>query len=290
MQNRYLQVFPQYWLCGMPLGELAQVTICFGLILLSRGGRLFAEGHPPQGVVHLSDCPEGRLTATGSSGGEDNPAVEHVILLHGLIRNSDSLSKIEAALIEADFSTDNRDYPSRQDSIRNLADSTIGEALARPEARRAKRVHFVTHSMGGILVRDYLSRNECVNLGRVVMLAPPNQGSEVIDRIGHWPIVGWLNGPSGDELGTGPDSLPNRLGPVNYPVGVIAGDRSINWINSMILPGPDDGKVTVERTKVEGMADHLVVHATHPMIMRNETVIAQTLHFLRAGRFEPADG
>ena len=119
------------------------------------------------------------------------------------------------------------------------------------------------------------------------MLAPPNGGSEVVDRIGHWRLFGWLNGPAGRELGTGPGSLPNRLGPVRFPLGVIAGDRSINWINSLfLLPGRDDGKVTVARTRVDGMADHLVIHATHPMIMRHPEVIRQTLHFIREGRFD----
>jgi len=214
-----------------------------------------------------------------------NSEAEHVILLHGLVRSSGSMEKMADALVGAGFSVDNRDYPSRDHDVLTLAEAAVGEALATPEAQAATKIHFVTHSMGGILVRVYLSRIKPTKLGRVVMLAPPNKGSEVVDRLGDWTVFGWVNGPAGGELGTGEDSLPKRLGPVDFPLGVIAGDRSINWINSMMLPGPDDGKVTVEATRVEGMNDHLVVHATHPNIMKNREVIDQTLHFLREGKF-----
>jgi len=82
------------------------------------------------------------------------------------------------------------------------------------------------------------------------------------------------------------NSTPNRLGAANFCVGIIAGDRSINWINSMMIPGRDDGKVSIERTKLEAMKDHIVIHATHPFLMRNKTSIRQTIHFLRNGQFE----
>jgi triacylglycerol lipase len=196
------------------------------------------------------------------------------------------MNHLAVALRRDGYSVDNRGYPSRHHDIAALADASISTVLAVPPAHQASRIHFVTHSMGGILVRSYLNRIRIPQLGRVVMLAPPNQGSEVVDRFGRWQTFGWVNGPAGQELGTGADCLPNRLGAVDYPVGVIAGDRSINWINSLILPGPDDGKVSVARTKVEGMSDHLVMHSTHPMIMRNKGVIAQTLYFLRHERFD----
>ena len=121
------------------------------------------------------------------------------------------------------------------------------------------------------------------------MLGPPNGGSEVVDRLGSSWLFSLVNGPAGRELGTRVDSLPNKLGPANFYVGVVAGDRSINWINSLLLPGPDDGKVSVERTKLAGMADHIVVHATHPWMMRKREVIRQTIEFLRNGNFDHQD-
>lgn len=122
-------------------------------------------------------------------------------------------------------------------------------------------------------------------LGRVVMLGPPNQGSEVVDRFGKMPGFDAINGPAGAQLGTGPDSIPSALGPVSYPVGVIAGTKSINWILSTALPNPDDGKVSVARTRVEGMADFISVAASHPLLVRDADAIRQTLAFLEDGKF-----
>src|SRR5665213_1347262 len=209
-----------------------------------------------------------------------------VILLHGLCHTSRSMAKIEGALADAGFKTRNVDYPSRTALIQKLADDAIGKALANCHQKGATKIHFVTHSLGGILVRSYLARHAIPNLGRVVMLAPPNQGSEVVDKLGRLFIFKWLNGPAGNELGTDKNSTPNQLGPANFPVGIIAGDRSINWINSLLfISGRDDGKVSVERTKLAGMTDHLVVHATHPLIVRHREAIRQTIQFLRTGNF-----
>ena len=121
------------------------------------------------------------------------------------------------------------------------------------------------------------------------MIAPPNQGSEIVDKLGWLFLFKWINGPAGNELGTDKNSTPNKLGPANFSVGIIAGDRSINWINSLFLiPGHDDGKVSVERTKLAGMGDHIVIHATHPFIMQNRKAIRQTIQFLRTGAFNHA--
>jgi triacylglycerol lipase len=213
-------------------------------------------------------------------------AQAEVILLHGLCRTSRSMVKMEHALTEAGYKVRNVDYPSRTASIQKLADDAIGKAVGDCQQDGPTKINFVTHSLGGILVRSYLARHTIPELGRVVMLAPPNQGSEIVDKLGWLFLFIWINGPAGNELGTDKNSTPNKLGPANVPVGIIAGDRSINWINSLLIPGRDDGKVSVERTKLAGMADHLVVHATHPFIMKNHEVIRQTIQFLRAGNFD----
>src|SRR5271170_4074657 len=213
---------------------------------------------------------------------------EEVILLHGLCRTSRSMVKMETALTEAGYKVRNVDYPSRTASIQKLADDAIGKAVADCKNDGATKIDFVTHSLGGILVRSYLARHTIPNLGRVVMLAPPNQGSEIVDKLGWLFLFKWINGPAGNELGTDKNSVPNKLGPANFPVGIVAGDRSINWINSLLIPGKDDGKVSVERTRLAGMTDHIVIHATHPLIMRNREAIRQTLQFLRTGNFAHA--
>ena len=107
----------------------------------------------------------------------------------------------------------------------------------------------------------------------------------MVDRLCRFRFFSYVNGPAGGELGTGANSVPNRLGPLDFELGVIAGDRSLNWINSLMIEGADDGKVSVERTKVEGMKGHVVVHATHPCLMKNRQVIDLTLAFLRDGQF-----
>ncbi|MGA9778075.1 MAG: alpha/beta fold hydrolase [Verrucomicrobiia bacterium] len=212
-------------------------------------------------------------------------APEAVILLHGLCRTSHSMTRMERALTGAGYQVRNVSYPSRTASIQQLTDDAIGKAITECQRDGATRIHFVTHSLGGIMVRSYLARHSLPSLGRVVMLAPPNQGSEVVDKLGWTFVFKWLNGPAGNELGTDTNSLPNKLGPVTYSVGVIAGDRSINWINSLLIPGRDDGKVSIERTKLAGMSDHIVIHATHPFIMKNREAIRQTIHFLQTGAF-----
>lgn len=192
---------------------------------------------------------------------------------------------MEAALHEAGYYVENVGYPSRTASIATLSEEVIGRALASTALRNCGTLHFVTHSLGGILVRSYFERHSTDRLDRVVMLGPPNRGSEVVDKLRSWWLFKQLNGPAGDELGTDSHSTPNRMGPVGFELGVIAGNRSINWINSGMIKGPNDGKVSVERTKIEGMKEHIIVHIPHPFLPTNKTVIRATIRFLQTGSF-----
>ncbi len=210
-----------------------------------------------------------------------------VILFHGLARTNESMEKMTAAFAAAGYVVANIDYPSRTMAIGALSESVVGHALRDPRLKECPRIHFVTHSLGGILVRSYFAKHTDPRLGRVVMLGPPNRGSEVVDSLKSWALFQRINGPAGSELGTDGKSVPNSLGPVRFELGVIAGDRSINWINSLMIAGPDDGKVSVERTKIEGMKEHLVLHVTHPFMMKNSEVIKATLRFLQSGSFSP---
>lgn len=212
-------------------------------------------------------------------------AVAPVVLLHGLARSGRSMQPMADALRDAGYTVCNVDYPSTDHAVETLAREHVRPAVAACVADD-RRAHFVTHSLGGIIVRYLATLPDAPSIGRVVMLGPPNRGSEVVDKIGDWRAFDWLNGPAGDQLGTAPDSLPNRLGPAPFPLGVIAGRHTINWINSLMIPGSDDGKVAVSRTRVAGMDDFVVLPVTHPLMMRDDDVIAQTLHFLEHGRFE----
>jgi pimeloyl-ACP methyl ester carboxylesterase len=211
--------------------------------------------------------------------------VEAVILLHGAGRSPRSMGRIAQALANQDYQVHNLSYSSRRLPIEDLA-ANVQKQIIRLQLTHPTKLHFVTHSLGGIVLRYWLKHAPPSNLGRVVMLAPPNQGATLVDIFGRFPFFDWILGPVGAQIGTGSGSIPNTLGPVEYDVGIIAGNRSINPLLSPLIPGPDDGRVAVESTKLAGMADFLVLPCIHPMIMNYKQVIEQTIRFLSQGKFD----
>ena len=207
-----------------------------------------------------------------------------VVLLHGLSRTSRAMKPLARAFKKAGYKVVNVDYPSRHHPIEVLAPLAV-EKLGASQCEQQPVVHFVTHSLGGILVRYYLSEDSIPNLGRVVMLAPPNQGSEVVDGYKNIPGFRLLNGPAGMQLGTDDQSIPRQLPAVEFELGVIAGSKTFNPILSLQLPNPDDGKVSAQSARVEGMSDYLLLPVTHTFLMRSRQVIAQTIHFIEHGGF-----
>ena len=212
---------------------------------------------------------------------------ECVVLLHGLLRVSNSMAELGSKLDRSGYSVVNINYPSRRYEIDVLAADAVGRGLAECENQGSQTIHFVTHSLGGILLRYYVQQQSLPMLGRVVMLGPPNQGTEIVDGLSPVPGFGMLWGPTGAVLGTGPDSIVNELGPVSFELGVIAGDTNINPVNWFLMEGPNDSIVSVESTRVAGMAAHKVLPVTHSFMMRNNEVIDNTIHFLKTGSFIP---
>jgi triacylglycerol lipase len=196
---------------------------------------------------------------------------EYVVLLHGLGRTSLSMQKLAVSLSKNGYRVINISYPSRSDTIENLVKNNLAIELDKKYIDKNKKINFVTHSMGAVMVRYYLATHKVENLHRVVMLSPPNRGGEAADRWVNNRIVNFLMGPALAEMTTDQFSFVNQLPAPNYEVGIIAGKY--------------DKKVLLERAKLEGMKDFLVVEQGHTWIMRDSAVAAAIVKFLNNGHF-----
>lgn len=212
------------------------------------------------------------------------PSKDYVVLLHGLGRTSWSMRPLEKHLKEHGFRVINLGYPSRKLPIKELSQYIEAEIKQKCTDKEAD-IHFVTHSMGGIIIRYYLENNQLEHLGRVVMLSPPNKGSEVVDALRKYSLFSMITGPAGLQLGTDPESIPNTLAPVEFELGIITGNTSLLLPFSRIIPGDNDGMVSVESSKVDGMKDFLIVPHGHTFIMRSQEVANQVTFFLQNGKF-----
>jgi triacylglycerol lipase len=210
---------------------------------------------------------------------------ETVVLLHGLGLNRLAMARVACDLRRDGYRVVNLSYPSRTVPLEQLAADWLPAALRAQNVDTASRLHFVTHSMGGIVLRLHLRDHTPPHLGRIVMLAPPHHGSEVAERLRNNFAFRLFTGVNGRRLGTGPDSLPRQLGPLDADLGIIAGDRSLNPLFSAWIGRPSDGKVAVDSTRLTGMRDHLIVPISHTWLQWRAPVIAQIKTYLRQGHF-----
>lgn len=215
-------------------------------------------------------------------------ASDYAVLLHGIGRNAAFQESLGNFLEARGYRVVNDSYPSKRHSIRKLSEVHLADLIeSRCTDRRAK-IHFVTHSMGALVLRAFLQRNRPGNLGRVVMLAPPNQGSELADFFGCLGIWRWWMGPAGIELSAGPGGIHRELPAADFEAGVLIGNRSQNLVFNRFFPGPNDGRVSLARARLEGMTEFQVVPETHDSITRSRSVFQSVLRFLETGSFGSA--
>ncbi|MGD2117919.1 MAG: hypothetical protein PVG66_06155 [Chromatiales bacterium] len=213
-----------------------------------------------------------------------NHPSEAIIILHGIGMSKWIMKPIATYLMKLGYYIVNQDYPSRKMNIEQLASTFVAQAIHKAQSIKPDKIHFVVHSLGSILVRAYFQNNTLANAGRVVMLGPPNNGSELADAIREWKLYKTLFGPAGQELITGPDG-PGRLQPIDLEVGVIAGTKSAHPFNWM-LESHNDGAVSLNSTRLPEMKDFISMPVAHTPMLLNKDVMMQVVHFLQSGVFD----
>lgn len=216
----------------------------------------------------------------------------HVIILHGLARSAFSMRRLANALQKADFVPLNYTYPSRKFTLQELADQLLDriQEQVTPETP----LHFVSHSMGGLVGRELMTTMQTHNWQNAVFLAPPHQGSKIARTLSSHPATQtfftWFYGPAGLQIAEGPE-LP--LPPC--PFGVIAGTQSrsllnpTSWLSRRLFQDDErsDGTVRVEETQLDNMIDFAEVATNHTTIMNHPRVHDLTVHFFRHSHFPP---
>lgn len=227
------------------------------------------------GGLYIADLPLFKPAPAGA---------DQVVLLHGLGRTESAMLILENSLAGAGFEVHNIGYPSNDETPDQLV-ARISAAINACCANNERTVHFVGHSLGGLLIRAYLADGLPDNMGRVVLLGTPNQGSELADVEAGLPgTILELAGPTAQMLGTGLDGFAASLPPPDFEVGVIAGTRDAIVTNEW-LPLPNDSMVSLESAKLEGMRDFREFELTHWGLRNSLDVAEATIGFLNAGRF-----
>ena len=204
-----------------------------------------------------------------------------VILAHGIIRSSKSFGSMREELEKQGYLVVGFDYPSTQISITDAAEhlASVVESLEGIE-----QIDFVVHSLGGLVVRAYLAKQTDKRIQRMVMMGVPNRGAKMADHIQTNLLYKLFYGPAGQQLGSGEDGLIAKLPTPKFEFAMIAGSKgTINGYNPLV-PGDDDGTVSITSTRLPGAADFLTVRCLHSFLMFNDTAVAATVRFLETGR------
>lgn len=213
------------------------------------------------------------------------PSQDGVILLHGIYRSARSMRRLSRFLASQGFATLNIDYPSTKLTLEQIVDH-IQPQIETFAQHLSGKLHFVGYSMGGLVIRYLLETYRPENLGRAVMLGTPNHGSEIADFLARTRLYRYGYGPAGQQLTT---RYIHATSPITYELGILAGSRSIDPICHYLIGAPNDGKVSVESTRLEGMKEHRIIRATHVFFPLNRSAWHHTLAFLNTGRFADKD-
>ncbi len=214
------------------------------------------------------------------------PAREVVVILHGVAISHRLTARLAKFVAAAGYDVHNLDYPSKTVPLAELGPRWLAAKLAELGVECAPKLHFVTHSMGGLIVRGYLAAHRPPNLGRVVTIVPPHRGSAVSDKLRRLPLIWRIIGRNLGALGTGPDAYWRMLPPrADFELGVIAGSSALNPLGWLYLERPHDGTVAEHSTRLDGMRDHLLLPSNHTLILFRRRTAEQAIAFLRTGRF-----
>lgn len=208
-----------------------------------------------------------------------------VVLIHGFLRMPSSMENMAKFLNENGYRTINIDYPSHKYDIDTVADKFLKPAILGYCPEPDRQIHFVTHSLGGLILRHYLKDNQPENLRKIVMIAPPNKGSELADLLNENPFGEKLLGPILPELTTQIQNLPPKIDIPEIKIGIIAGTKSINPLANKIIKGKHDSTVSVESTKMENMTDFMEIERSHTFITDQEEVKTAVLNFFTTEKF-----
>ncbi len=217
-----------------------------------------------------------------------NESERWVFLVHGILMSKRSMAYLEERLAAAGFRVVNRSYASTRLTIQESADFLRRRVERRRALNPNMEVNLVTHSMGGLVARYYLTHTPPPRFGALVQIAPPNLGSEKATQFKNFFFYRWVYKRTGQQLVTGLTELQQELGTPHVPLGIIAGGTGDDAGFSPAIDGDDDGTISVANTRLSTMTDHIVLRHSHAFIMKKRETADQVIAFLERGRFRRA--